>query len=144
MNTPYSAEWWAEHTVVRRAVTCMNAHGVRVLFSLPERGLYLLAETGAHAERQLAMVRARWPEGSYEIREVRFWRDENDGPGEPVHVLVEADTSAPASLREVLCKVLDLVERESVVIMRRGSDYQVRLVRGEECLTVSPFKLKEN
>jgi len=123
-----SPAWWAEHTVVRLVVTHINAHGARVLFAMPGRELTFVAETAEHAERQLAYVRDRWPEGIYEVREVRFWRDANGSPGDPVHTLVEEPSVAGrTSLRDVLRKAHNLVDQRDVVIMRAGSDYQVRL-----------------
>lgn len=91
MNVPENPgpEWWAKHTVIRRVVTHLNEHGVQVLFTLPERGLILMAETAGQAERQLAFAQERWPEGVYEIHEMRFWRKANGIPGDPVHTLVE-------------------------------------------------------
>jgi hypothetical protein len=89
VEVPRSPEWWAKHTVIRHVVTHLNEHGARVLFTLPERGLTLVAETAGQAERQLAYARERWPEGVYEVHEVRFWREANGNPGDPVHTLIE-------------------------------------------------------
>lgn len=82
-----SPAWWAEHTVVRLVVTHLNEHGARVLFSLPGRGIDLIAETPEQAARQLAYARERWPEGVYEICEARFWREADGRPGNPVHIV---------------------------------------------------------
>lgn len=131
-----SPAWWAEHTVIRLVVTHLNEHGARVLFAMPGRGIDLVAKTPEQAERQLAFARERWPEGAYEVREVRFWRDANGSPGDPVHTLVEETekprafdraTAVRTTLRDILRKALNLVDRGDVVIMRAGSDYQVRL-----------------
>ena len=86
---PRSPEWWADHTVVQLAVTHLNEHGARVLFTLPGRGLTLVAKTAEHAESQLTYARERWPGGLYEVHEVRFWREADGSPGDPVHTLVE-------------------------------------------------------
>ena len=83
--------WWDEHTVVLLGVTHLNEHGARVLFAMPGRGIYLSAETPEQAAHNLAYARERWPEGVYEVREARFWRDVY-GSCDPVHTLI-ADTS---------------------------------------------------
>ena len=84
-----SPEWWAKHTVIRRVVTHFNEHGARVLFTMLGRELTLVAETAEQAERQLAYARGRWPEGVYEVREVRFWRGADGSPGDPVYTLID-------------------------------------------------------
>lgn len=89
VKTKRSPAWWDEHTAIQLVVTHLNEHGARVLFSMPGRALTLVAKTTEQAERQLAYARARWPEGVYEIREVRFWRDADGRPGDPVHWLVD-------------------------------------------------------
>jgi len=98
-KTKRSPTWWDEHTVVRLAITHLNEHGARVLFSMPYRGIDLIAETPEQAERQLAYARERWPEGIYKIQKVRFWRDVDGRPGNPVHTLVD-DPPPPESRAE--------------------------------------------
>jgi hypothetical protein len=95
-KTKQSLTWWDAHTVVQLVVTHLNEHGARVLFALPDRGIYLAADTPEQAEQQLAFARKRWPDGVYAIREVRFWRDADGNPGSPVHTLVD-DTLTPSS-----------------------------------------------
>lgn len=97
-----SLEWWDEHTVVRRVVTHLNAHGARVLFTMPGRELTLVAETPEQAARQLAYARERWPEGIYEVHEVRFWREVNGSPGDPVHTLIAETEKPPAFVGQIL------------------------------------------
>jgi len=94
-KTERSPAWWDERTVVRLAVTHLNEHGARVLFTIPGRGIDLVATTPEQAERQLAFARERWPEGVYDVREVRFWRDTDGRPGSPVHTLID-NTPSPS------------------------------------------------
>ncbi len=89
VKAPRSRAWWDKHTVIRRVVTHLNEYGARVLFALPGRGIYLVAETSEQAERHLAYARERWPEEVYEVCEARFWRAANGWPGDPVHTLIE-------------------------------------------------------
>jgi hypothetical protein len=95
-KTKRSLTWWDEHTVIRLVVTHLNEQGARVLFTMPGRGLSMVATNPEQAERQLAFARKRWPEGVYEVHEVRCWRDADDRPGNPVHTLVD-DTLTPSS-----------------------------------------------
>jgi hypothetical protein len=95
-KTKRSLTWWDEHTVIRLVVTHFNEHGARVLFTMPGRGLALVATTPEQAARQIAFARERWPEGVYEVHEVRFWRDADGRLGNPVHTLI-VDTLTPSS-----------------------------------------------
>ena len=74
--------------MVLLVVTHLNEHGARVLFAMPGRGIYMSAETPEQAAHQIAYARERWPEGVYEVREARFWRDVYGRCG-PVHTLID-------------------------------------------------------
>lgn len=118
-----SPSWWDEHTVVRLVVTHLNEHGARELFALPGRGIDLVAEIPEQAERQLAYARERWPEGVYEVREVRFWRDADGGPGNPVHTLVTlVDGDSPQD-RSPTCEAGEVAAqaREVVIVVVEGA-----------------------
>lgn len=105
-----SEKWWADHTTVRSAVTHLNEHGVRELFVMPDRGIYLTAEDPEQSQRQLALARTRWPDDSYEIREVRFWRDLSG----PVLSYVSIPSAAPGTpaTHEKLLDVLGYIRAE--------------------------------
>jgi hypothetical protein len=125
--------WWDEHTVTQLVVTHLNAHGARVLFVWPERGILMATETPKQAQHQLTYAREHFPEEAFEIREARFWRAADGRPGHPVHMLIddaphqagcppaEHAVTAPVVLsasrvREVMAKVIEGAIQETLFI----------------------------